>query len=173
MKQLVAYSSQGGNTKKLAEFIFSRLAGDKEIKPVADAPDPADYDVVAVGFWFKSGGPDPESQEYLKKCKGAGKIFLFATHGAAAGSELAEIGMNRARELTAGMQIAGSFSCPGEVSAKVLETAANKDPQPPWLKDAAAAKGHPNNDDLYKLGEALEKAGLVEKPQPPEKRMFS
>ncbi len=172
MKQLVVYSSRSGNTKKLAEFIFSRLAGDKEIKSIAEAPDPAGYAVVAVGFWFRSGQPDPDSQEYLKKCTAVNKLFLFATHGAAANSNYAAIGMNRARELAAGAQIAGCFDCPGEVSAKVLENAANKDPQPAWLKDAPAAKGHPNSDDFYKLAEALEEAGLVEKRLPPEKRMF-
>ncbi|NOX79858.1 MAG: flavodoxin family protein [Deltaproteobacteria bacterium] len=172
MKQLVVYSSRSGNTKKLAEFIFSRLDGDKEIKPVASAPDPSGYDVVAVGFWFKGGQPDPDSQEYLKKCTGVGKLFLFATHGSAANSDYAAIGMNRARELAAGAQIVGDFDCPGEVSAKTLENAANKDPQPAWLKDAPAAKGHPNSDDFYKLAEALTEAGLIEKRQPPEKGMF-
>ncbi|GBE13048.1 flavodoxin [bacterium BMS3Bbin14] len=173
MKQLVVYSSRSGNTKKLAEFIFSRLDGDKEIKSVDKAPDPAGYDMVAVGFWFKAGQPDPDSQKYLKKCAAAGgKLFLFATHGSAANSDYAAIGMNRARELAAGAQIVGCFDCPGEVSAKTLENAANKDPQPVWLKDAPAAKGHPNSDDFYKLAEALAEAGLVEKRQPPEKGMF-
>ncbi len=172
MKQLVVYSSQSGNTKKLAEFIFSRLAEDKEIKSVAEAPDPSGYDVVAVGFWLKAGQPDPDSREYLKKCANVGKLFLFATHGSAADSDCATIGMNRARELAAGAHIVGCFGCPGEVSAKVLESAANKDPQPVWLKDAPAAKGHPNSDDFYKLAEVLTEAGLIEKRLPPEKGMF-
>ena len=56
----------------------------------------------------------------------------------------------------------------------ILEAAANKDPQPPWLKDADAAKGHPDANDLYNLSDALEKAGLVDSPKPTdEKRMFS
>ncbi len=172
MKQLVVYSSRSGNTKKLAEFIFSRLAGEKEITSVAEAPDPSGYDEVAVGFWVKAGQPDPDSQAYLKKCTAVGRLFLFATHGSAANSNYAAIGINRARELAAGAQIVGCFDCPGEVSAKTLENAANKDPQPAWLKDAPTAKGHPNSDDFYKLAEALEEAGLVEKRLPPEKGMF-
>ena len=173
MKALVVYSSKGGNTRKLAETAFARLAGDKEISPVAEAPDPAGYDVVIVGFWYQGGLPDPASQEYLQKCAGAGKLFLLATHGAAVDSDTARMGMNKARELAAGADIVGTFNCQGEVAAQVLATAANKNPQPPWLKDADAAKGHPNSDDLYNLGIALEKSGLVEVHKPGEKRMFS
>jgi len=173
MKQLVVYSSKGGNTRKLAETAFSRLSGDKEIKPVAEAPDPSGYDVVVVGFWYQGGQPDPASQEYLKKCRNVGKLFLLATHGAANGSDYAVMGMNMARELAAGANLVGFFDCQGEVPESVLENAANRDPQPPWLKDAEAAKGHPDNNDLYNLCVALEKSGIVECPKPGEKRMFS
>lgn len=173
MKQLVVYSSRGGNTRKLAEAAFSRLSGDKEIKPVAEAPNPVGYDVVVVGFWYQGGQPDPDSQEYLKKCKGISKLFLLATHGAANESDIARLGMNKARELASGSNIVGTFSCQGEVPQNVLQSAANKDPHPPWLKDAESAKGHPDREDFYNLCLALEKSGLVETPKPGEKRMFS
>ena len=81
--------------------------------------------------------------------------------------------MNMAKELASGANIVGSFSCQGEVPQQVLENATNLDPQPAWLQDAYKAQGHPDNDDMYKLCEALEKSGLVESPQPGEKRMFS
>jgi len=168
MKQLVVYSSQSGNTKKLAEEIFRQLPEEKEIGTVNSAPAPSGYDVICVGFWFKGGQPDAASQEYLKKCRNK-KVFLFATHGAATESDLVKLGMNKAAELTGGATIIGTFSCQGEVPAKVLENAANKDPQPPWLKDAPAAKGHPDSDDFYNLNEALIKAGLVEKAKEPYK----
>lgn len=173
MKQLVVYSSQGGNTKKLAEAAFARLSGDKDIFPVAQAPDPGTYDVALIAFWFKGGQPDQDSQEYLKKCRGATKVFLIGCHGAAPDSDHARIGMNKARELASGASVVGSFNCRGEVPEAVMESAANKDPQPPWLGDAAASKGHPDSDDLYNMSTELEKCGLVETPKPGEKRMFS
>ena len=174
MKHLVVYSSQGGNTRKLAESAFSRLLEDKDIKAVSEAPDPAGYDVVIVGFWFQGGQPDAAGQAYLKKCTNVGKLFLMATHGAATESDQTKMGMNKARELAKGANIVGTFSCQGEVPEKVIESAANKDPQPPWLGDAESAKGHPDNDDLYNLSVALDKAGLVESPKDnDEKRMFS
>ncbi len=165
MKHLVVYSSPGGNTKKLAEELFRQLPDEKDIKPVEGAPDPAGYDVICVGFWFKGGQPDAAGQKYLKKCSGK-KVFLFATHGAATESDLVQLGMNKATELAGGKNVIGAFSCQGEVPANVLENAANKDPQPPWLKDAPAAKGHPNGNDFMALSEALIKAGLTTKASP-------
>jgi flavodoxin len=168
MKQLVVYSSKSGNTKKLAEELFRQLQDEKDIEPVASAPAPSGYDVICVGFWFKGGQPDAASQEYLKKCQNK-KVFLFATHGAATESDLVKLGMNKAAELTGGATIIGTFSCQGEVPASVLENAANKDPQPPWLQDAPAAKGHPNNDDFINLNEALIEAGLQTRAKEPNK----
>jgi hypothetical protein len=73
--------------------------------------------------------------------------------------------MNKAGELTAGANIIGSFSCQGEVAQKVMDNAANKDPQPPWLADAPAAKGHPNGNDFMDLSDALIAAGLKSKSE--------
>jgi hypothetical protein len=75
------------------------------------------------------------------------------------------MGMNKAGELTAGANIIGSFSCQGEVAQKVMDNAANKDPQPPWLADAPAAKGHPNGNDFMDLSDALIAAGLKSKSE--------
>jgi len=158
MKKLVVYSSAGGNTRKLAEELFKQFGEDTEISPVNGAPAPSGYDLVCVGFWLKGGQPDPEAQEYLKKC--SGKVFLFATHGAAPDSNHARMALNKAEELTNNATIVGRFSCQGEVPQKVMDTAASKDPQPPWLADAPAAKGHPNGSDFMDLSEALIKAGL-------------
>lgn len=173
MKQLVVYSTRGGNTKKLAEAAFSRLPGEKDIFPVSQAPDPKEFDVAVIAFWFKGGQPDPDSQEYLKKCSGATKVFLIGCHGAATNSDHARMGMNQAKELASGANIVGMFSCQGEVPPQVLENAENQDPQPAWLQDAYAAKGHPDSDDLYNLSVSLEKSGLAESPKPGENRMFS
>ncbi|OQX15772.1 MAG: flavodoxin family protein [Desulfobulbaceae bacterium A2] len=160
MKQLVVYSSAGGNTKKLAEAAFKHLQGEAEIFPVDQAPEPTGYDLVLVAFWFKGGQPDPASQGYLRRCAGAARLFLCASHGAAANSEHARYGMNVARELAAGAHILGTFNCAGEVPAKVRETAAAKVPQPAWLKDAPAAAGHPDAEDLHQLVEAMRHAGI-------------
>jgi flavodoxin len=157
MKALVTYSSQTGNTQKLAQTAYHYLNCEKEIHPMATAPAPADFDFLVLGFWLQAGKPDPKSAEYLSRV-GEKDLFLFATHGAAAGSDHARAAMEHAKSLAPAARIRGTFSCPGEVNPKVLEKARAKDPQPPWLKDAPQAVGRPNDEDLRALEIALKSA---------------
>ena len=152
MEAIVIYSSQTNNTKKLAQAVAQQLGC--QMRPVAEAGDLSPYSLVAVGFWYKAGQPDPASQKILATLQGK-KVFLFATHGAATGSPPAIAGMAKAQELAAGAEIIGSFSCPGEVEGKFLEMAAKKDPPPPWLAAAPAAQGHPNQQDLEAVKKAI------------------
>ena len=150
MKALVVYSSKSGNTKKLAEGLFGALQYEKDLVAMADNPNPADYDFVAVGFWVQGGEPDPATQEFLPKIRDK-EVFLFATHGSAKNSDHAKKAMHKAKELVTSGRITGEFECPGQVNEKVLEAAAKKDPQPPWLGDAPGAKGHPDEEDIREL----------------------
>lgn len=154
MKSLVVYSSQSGNTKKLAEGVFEALPEGKEITPVDGAPDPKGYDFVAVGFWLKGGDPDPKSLEYLKKIEKI-KLFLFATHGAAAGSDHAKKAMETAKSLAEGANIVGSFDCQGEVNAGLLEKVKARPNPPEWIGDADTAIGHPDENDVRALKEKV------------------
>ncbi len=160
MKSLIVYSSKSGNTKKLAEALYRHLSGEKELYPVADAPDPEGYNFVAVGFWLQGGQPDPASQKFLAKIEDGQDLYLFATHGAAVGSPHAENAMNSAKAIAAKGHVIATFSCPGKVSEKVLEMAAKKDPQPPWLADAPAAVGHPDETDIKNVVRLLEELDL-------------
>ncbi|MCF8069817.1 MAG: flavodoxin family protein [Desulfobacterales bacterium] len=151
MKSLVIYSSRTGNTKKLAEAVFESMSGDKAIYPVTEAPDPEDYDFIAVGFWLMAGKPDPKTMEYLSGIGSGKRLFLFATHGAAIGSAHVLNAMNYAKTLAPNAEYAGEFNCRGEVDPKVLEKVMAK-PQPPvWLHDASNAVGHPDAADIEKL----------------------
>lgn len=160
MKSLVVYSSKSGNTKKLAEAVYGYLNGEKEIATVAEAPDPDGYSFVAVGFWLMAGQPDPDSQAFLARLKEGQDVYLFATHGAAVGSAHAENAMKKAREIAGKAHVRATFSCPGEVNPNVLEKAAQKNPQPAWLADAPAAKGHPDAHDLKMVVRVLEELDL-------------
>ncbi len=148
MKSLIVYSSKSGNTQKLAEALYNHLSGEKELCSVAEAPDPEGYNFLAVGFWLQGGQPDPESQAFLAKVEDGQDLYLFATHGAAVGSPHVKNAMKSAKAIAAKAHLIATFSCPGQVSEKVLEMAAKKDPQPPWLADAPAAVGHPDEKDM-------------------------
>jgi flavodoxin len=151
MKSLIVYSSQTGNTKKLAEAVYESIVDEKEIYPIAEAPDPDGYDLIAVGFWLQAGKPDPKTMEYLPKIGSGKRLFLFATHGAAFDSDHVNNALIVAKCLAPDSEIAGTFSCQGEVNPKVLEKVSVK-PQPPvWLKDAPDAKGHPDDRDIDNL----------------------
>jgi flavodoxin len=150
MKSLVVYSSQSGNTRKLAEAVFEALPGERALYPVDGAPDPVDYDFIAVGFWLMGGKPDPKSSEYLGKVWKK-PLFLFATHGAGAGSDHAIHGMALAKSLASESDIRGTYSCQGEVNPKVIAKASKKPEPPVWLADAPDADGHPNDADIEAL----------------------
>jgi len=150
MKSLIVYSSQSGNTKKLAEALFEALTGEKEIYPIDEAPEPDGYDFIALGFWLMAGKPDPKSAKYLEKI-GTAKLFLFATHGAGKGSDHAKNAMAQAKNLAPGATIVGLYECQGEVNPKILEKVKAKPEPLPWIGDADDAVGHPDESDINEL----------------------
>ena len=74
-----------------------------------------------------AGKPDATTLEYLPKIK-AKPLFLFATHGTAAGSNHAKEAMEIAKGLAPDADIKGTFSCQGEANPKVLEKIKSKQP---------------------------------------------
>lgn len=155
MKSLIVYSSKSGNTKKLAKTIGDMLPGEKVLMTMEENPETKGYDLVCAGFWFQAGKPDAQSASFLSTVK-TGKLFLFATHGAANDSGHAANGMTAAKTLASPAEIIGSFHCQGAVNAKFLEKAGTMDPPPPWIKDAPLAKGHPDADDIAALRKEIE-----------------
>ena len=160
MKAMVVFSSQTGNSYKLAKAFWEGLTAEKkQIFSIDTVPDPELYDLVAVSFWLKGGQPDPKAQELLKKLKGR-SVFLMATHGAAVGSDHAVKAMETAKELASGAKIVGTYDCQGEVSAPTLEMVKSK-PQPPvWAADAPAAEGHPDDTELAAIRDLATKISL-------------
>jgi len=157
MKILITYATQSGNTEKLARAIYDHMEGEKKICPVGEAPAPAGYDFVAVGFWFMAGKPDSKSAEFLASCGPDTRLFLFATHGAGKSSDHAQAGMAQAAALTNGAHIEGAFNCQGQVNPKVLEKVRQKETPPPWIDDADGAVGHPDDEDIRDLKAVLDK----------------
>ncbi len=157
MKIMITYSSQSGNTEKLAKAIYDHLEGENEIYPIDQAPPADQYDLTAVGFWFKAGRPDPTAAEYLASCGQDASLFLFATPGAAKTSDHGKAGMANAAALTDNAHIQGAFNCQGEVNPKVMEKVKQKETPPVWINDADAAVGHPDESDISKLKAVLDK----------------
>jgi flavodoxin len=159
MTSLVVYSSQTGNTRKLAETVRDALPGKTEMAPIEEAPQPEGYDLVAVGFWLQAGKPDPKAAAYLQNVHHV-PLLLFATHGAASDSDHARNAMASAADLAPTADLVGTFNCPGEVNPKVLEKIRAKTPPPPWIADADAAVGHPDTEDLARLEDVINALNL-------------
>ena len=157
MKTLIVYSSKSGNTKKLAKAAYDFLPGENNLRAVEEKPDSAGYDFLLVGFWLQGGKADPESREYLATIAPA-NLFLFATHGASIGSQHAQKAMEEVKNLISTAKVLGTFNCQGEVKEEFLAKVRQKDPQPPWVKDAPGAVGHPDNIDIANLQTELERA---------------
>ena len=66
MQTIVIYSSQTGNTRKLATQIFAAIPGDsKDLKNIDEYRE-KDAELYFVGFWVDRGDCDEKTVELLK-----------------------------------------------------------------------------------------------------------
>lgn len=157
MRCAIIYSSLTGNTRMVAEAISGVMPQGTAIYPVAQAPDPDNFDFLALGFWADKGKVDQTMQVYMEKTRGKGKnIGLFGTLGAYPDSDHGRSFMADARERVVGNTVLGDFLCMGKVDPKLLkamEAMRQKgDSVHPMTPERAAriAEGakHPDSADL-------------------------
>jgi flavodoxin len=120
MKTMVVYSSKTGNTKMIAESIMEVMPPNSKIYHVKDAPDPIDYDFIALGCWVDKGKPDNEAVEYFKKVNST-KVGIFITLGAKPDSKHGIDSVEKTSELLAENEILGHFVCQGKLDPKLIE----------------------------------------------------
>jgi flavodoxin len=152
MKNLIVYSSRTGNTRKIAEAILTVMPEGTALFPVENAPDPSDYDFVALGFWVDKGAPDCAMLKYMGQIREK-NVGLFATLGAWPNSEHALDCMKKATNLLSGSRVLGTFICQGKIDPELLATMEKmgKNSPHPMTEErktriAEAAK-HPNEAD--------------------------
>ncbi len=148
MKSLVLYSSQTGNTQKLAQAMASALPN-PILLPIDEAVPYEDYDIVALGYWVLRGLPDTKVLDYIKVLRGS-KVILFGTLGAYVHSEHAKKCICQSEALVAEHNtVLGSFLCMGKVDS--FYAAKSRHPMTPErqarLEEAAK---HPNEEDFEK-----------------------
>ena len=154
MKSCIIYSSVTGNTRKVAEALAA--ASGAPCFPVREAPDPDDYDLLALGFWVRLGQADSRMQEYMRRVLGK-KIFFFGTLGAWPDSPHARRCAEGARSLLqeGGNTVLGGFLCQGRVNPKILEISRQKGRHPMTPERRARleeAARHPDTADLAEAG---------------------
>jgi flavodoxin len=115
MKVLVAYMSQTGNTKKVADAIYDAIPQPKEIKRVEDVTSLEGYDLAFLGFPTHASGPDNKAKAFLGKLVKGRAIALFVTHMAPEGVPELQGWIQRFRDAAVGANIVGVFDCQGEI----------------------------------------------------------
>ena len=89
-RTLVTYFSKTGNTKKIADAIYTTLAGNKAIKPVNELQEQEieEYSLIFIGFPVYSHSIPFPLEGILRNIPPNKKIALFSTHGSLTGSRL-------------------------------------------------------------------------------------
>jgi flavodoxin len=149
-KILIAYFSQTGNTKKVAEAIHDELDGEKILRSVKDTDDLdlSSFRLIFVGFPVQSHSVPYPAEIFLKALPAGTTTALFSTHGSLTGSRLSREALEYAAVLSSRIKILGTFSCRGRVSPQALEVLRKSPEHDAWAEMAASAHTHPDANDL-------------------------
>ncbi len=123
MKALIVYSSNTGNTKKLAEGIFENVknSGEWFLEDVKNNPNIEEYDVILLGGWAESGSLDKNSLEFYKKIdKKSKKIGLFITMGSRTSTEHGKLCENNLNKLLEDSNSLGIRLLQGKISEGLM-----------------------------------------------------
>lgn len=146
MRIAVIYSSRTGNTRKVAEAVAEALPEDVRVCRVDDALDPADFELIFVGFWVDKGTADQDARNYMQKLSGQ-YVGLFATLGAYPDSDHAGQCIDRAMKLLPSCIILDTFICQGAIDPKLIE----------WMKMLPAEHSHSPSEAKRKLWREAER----------------
>ncbi len=148
MRVLIAYSSKGGNTKKIAETIQSYHdkwellnIADKEMMEQVNLEA---YDLMFVGGWVDKGIYNPECVEFCKTIKDKTIAFFF-TLGAYPTGKHAHDCVNNITNLFEenNNHVLNHFHCQGAVDAKLIA----------WMKSLPKEHGHAPDEHRVKRWE--------------------
>jgi len=149
MKILVAYYSQTGNTRKVAEAIFAGIRHtQKTLLPIDQVLDIDQYDLIFCGFPVQHHGVPARMVHFLQAIPQGKKLAIFATHGSLRGGEKAVTAFYSALSLSSGRTVLGTFGCRGQVKFEQLDEWMEKPHERAWAMEAQSANGHPDQSDL-------------------------
>lgn len=149
-KILVTYFSKTGNTKKIADAIYTELTGEKDIKPINELQEQEidEFSLIFIGFPVYSHSIPFILEGLLKNIPPKKKIALFSTHGALTGSQLSREALEYAAVLASKGKVVATFSCRGKVSTEALEVLKKSPEHKAWAEMSVSARAHPDENDL-------------------------
>ncbi len=121
MKTLVAYMSQTGNTKKVAEAIYGVISGEKEIKVLKEIDSLDACELAFIGFPIQAFGPAEDAKKFIKQYADGKKIALFMTHAAPEDNEEVQVWLDACRQTASAAEVVGMFDCQGELAPDIME----------------------------------------------------
>lgn len=153
MNILVAYYSETGNTRRVAEAIFAAIRQPRKtllaIDPEADLEP---YDLVFCGFPVQHHSVPAKMVRFLERLPKGKKLAIFATHGSLRGGEKAVSAFYQALSLAKGQTVIGTFGCRGQVKFQLLDEWMETPQHRAWAMEAQSANGHPDVADLEEAG---------------------
>jgi len=148
MKALVAYYSETGNTKKVAEAIFGAINFEKELKKVQEVKDTGGFNIIFYGFPVTAHSVPEKAADFISCLPAGQKIAFFSTHGSVNGGQLPKQALEHALGLAAKLKVLGHFGCRGEVSQQIIDALMKSPEHQAWAEEARGAIGHPDKNDL-------------------------
>lgn len=122
LKYLVVYASETGNTKKLAEEIYSALPSSKEEKGIVNVRTwngTLDAENYFVGFWSNRGSCSLEIIDILSSLHNR-NVALFGTCGMGSSNKYyASLEQNACVWLSEDNNFLGSFFCQGKMQESI------------------------------------------------------
>ena len=143
MKVLIAYMSQTGNTKKVAEAIYDAIPQPKDIKRVKDVTSLEGYDLSFLGFPIHGSGPDKQAKTFLETQVKDRAIALFITHMAPEEAPPLQGWIQKFKDAAVGANIIGIFDCQGQAS-RLIKTVVRINPNPQVRASVRASQGQPD-----------------------------
>ena len=156
---LIAYTSNTGNTKKIANAILRGVedSHDADIMKIEDIKiESAEaYDIIFVGSPIHAGGLSAAAQEFLKNIPESSGLKLagFVTHASEAyeSKEGFERGIDAFSDLAKkkGMKYLGCFDCRGRLDPNIqpMVQKNKKDSDEDWAKKMNLLDSHPDKED--------------------------
>lgn len=158
----IIYSSQTGNTKKLAETISAVLPVDLcDYFGTADDYS-ATSDMLYVGFWTDKGNADPSTRKLLKSIHNK-QIFLFGTAGFGGSETYFHKILDAVKnDIDDSNSVVGEFMCQGKMPESVRARYEKMKSLPihmpnldAMIQNFDAALSHPDEKDLDALRTAV------------------
>ena len=124
MSSLVVFSTSTGNTRKIADAIFSALKdSDKKIVDVNEinTVNMNEFEKIIIGGWIDKGEIDEKSKEFLTNLKNK-KLGLFLTMGGNPETDRAKKCVQKVRELLEknGNIVEKTFACQGAIDPNLI-----------------------------------------------------